>query len=95
VTLLCFFTVGSELEALLGNGVYWALLCLSVVAGGFADAALSPQVGMRVWRARVGLAPAGGCCLVNPPSAGMSMVASGIAWRGHRTSTRQRQPPSS
>ncbi|KIY99582.1 hypothetical protein MNEG_8379 [Monoraphidium neglectum] len=43
VTLLCFFTVGSELEALLGNGVYWALLCLSVVAGGFADAALSPQ----------------------------------------------------
>lgn len=40
VTLLCLFTVGSELEALLGSGVYWALLCLSVLAGGFADAAL-------------------------------------------------------
>jgi membrane associated rhomboid family serine protease len=44
VTLLCLFTVGSELESLIGSGVFWALLCLSVISGGFAEAALSPQV---------------------------------------------------
>jgi membrane associated rhomboid family serine protease len=43
VTLLCIFTVGSELESLVGSGVYWAVLCLSAVAGGLADAAFSPR----------------------------------------------------
>jgi len=55
--------VGSELESLLGSGFYWALLCLSVVAGGFADAALSPEV--RGWRGAGGLClhwGGGGCC---------------------------------
>jgi membrane associated rhomboid family serine protease len=59
VTLLCLFTVGAELESLLGSGFFWALLCLSVTAGGFADAALSPQVRAR--RARDAPGPAVVC----------------------------------